>query len=193
MQAVETEIKIRLENREVFESKLPRLGFRRMTERAFEHNTLFDTPNRELRSRRQILRLRHYGGAWVVTHKAAPPGVSEEGPHKSRIETESVVEDGRAMARIFQALGFHPVFVYEKWRTEWADGEGQCVLDDTPLGAYAELEGPGAWIDRTAKSLQIGESQYLKLSYGRIFEAWRERTQCKAVNFTFAEIPPSFR
>lgn len=193
MQAVETEIKIRLEDREAFESMLPPLGFRRMTERAFEQNTLYDTPGRDLRSRRQILRIRHYGVKWVVTHKAAPPDVSEEGRHKSRIETESLVEDGCSLARIFEALGLHPVFVYEKWRTEWADGEGHCVLDETPLGVYAELEGPGEWIDRTAKNLHIGEGQYLKLSYGRIFEAWRERTQCKAQNFTFAEIPPSFR
>ena len=37
------------------------------------------------------------------------------------------------LGKIFEALGFHPVFVYEKWRTEWTEREGHRVLDETPL------------------------------------------------------------
>ena len=39
------------------------LGFKLVTERTFESNVLYDSPDRQLRSRRQILRLRHYGDA----------------------------------------------------------------------------------------------------------------------------------
>ena len=97
------------------------------------------------------------------------------------------------LGKIFEALGFHPVFVYEKWRTEWTDRRGHCVLDETPLGLYAELEGPGDWIDATARKLGINESDFITLSYGRIFEVWRDQTGSKATNFTFEEIPESFR
>jgi adenylate cyclase, class 2 len=193
MQAMETEVKIRVADREAFERKLPALGFTRVTARTLERNTLYDTPDRRLRNARQILRVRQYGSKWVVTHKSVPSGQAEEGPHKNRVETETPVEDGPVMGKIFEALGFSPVFVYEKWRTEWADQQGHCVLDETPLGLYAELEGPDDWIDATAQKLGIAASEFITLSYGRIFERWRDETNSQAQNFTFEEIPAEFR
>ena len=193
MQAIETEVKIRVADRAALEQKLAALGFTRVTARTLERNTLHDKPDRELRNSRQILRLRQYGNKWVVTHKSVPSGLTEEGPHKNRVETETEVEDGPALGKIFEALGFHPVFVYEKWRTEWADQQGHCVIDETPLGIYAELEGPGEWIDATAEKLGISQSEFITLSYGRIFELWRDQTGSKAANFTFEEIPESYR
>jgi adenylate cyclase class 2 len=193
MQAMETEVKIRVPDRAALEQKLPALGFARVTARTLERNTLHDKPDRGLRTSRQILRLRQYGNKWVVTHKSVPSGLTVEGPHKKRVETETEVEDGPALGKIFEALGFHPVFVYEKWRTEWADKQGHCVIDETPLGIYAELEGPSEWIDATAEKLGINQSEFITLSYGRIFELWREKTGSKAANFTFEEIPESYR
>jgi adenylate cyclase, class 2 len=193
MQAMETEVKIRVLDRDAFEHKLPALGFAQVTARTLERNTLYDTPERRLRNSRQILRIRQYGSKWVVTHKSVPSGQTEEGPHKNRVETETVVEDGPVMGQVFEALGFGAVFVYEKWRTEWADQQGHCVLDETPLGVYAELEGPSDWIDATAQRLGIRESEFITLSYGRIFECWRDETGSQAQNFTFGEIPERYR
>jgi len=193
MQAIETEVKVRVRDREAFEQKLLQLGFACKTARTLERNTLYDTPERGLRGTRQILRIRQYGPKWVVTHKSVPSGLTEDGRHKQRVETETMVEDGPVMAKIFEALGYGPVFVYEKWRTEWAHAEGHCVLDETPLGIYAELEGPSEWIDATAAALGISEREYITLSYGRIFENWRNSAQSSATNFTFDEIPESFR
>jgi adenylate cyclase class 2 len=193
MQAMETEVKIRVADRHAFEQKLPALGFKRVTARTMERNTLYDMPDRRLRNSRQILRVRQYGSKWVLTHKSVPSDLTVEGPHKIRVETETVIEDGPVLGKIFESLGFGPVFVYEKWRTEWADERGHCVLDETPLGVYAELEGPDDWIDAKAKQLGIAESEFITLSYGRIFENWRDETKSDATNFTFAEIPESFR
>jgi adenylate cyclase, class 2 len=193
MQAMETEVKIRVADRHAFEQKLPVLGFKRVTARTMERNTLYDMPDRRLRNSRQILRIRQYGSKWVLTHKSVPNDLTEEGPHKNRVETETVVEDGPVLGKIFESLGFAPVFVYEKWRTEWADQRGHCVLDETPLGVYAELEGPDDWIDATAQQLGFSQSQFITLSYGRIFENWRDETGSAATNFTFDEIPESFR
>ena len=193
MQAMETEVKIRVADRHAFEQKLPALGFKRVTARTMERNTLYDMPDRRLRNSRQILRIRQYGSKWVLTHKSVPNDLTEEGPHKNRVETETVVEDGPVLGKIFESLGFAPVFVYEKWRAEWADKRGHCVLDETPLGVYAELEGPDDWIDTTAHQLGFSQSQFITLSYGRIFENWRDETGSAATNFTFDEIPESFR
>ncbi|MGC2398247.1 MAG: class IV adenylate cyclase [Acidobacteriaceae bacterium] len=180
-------------DRTTLERKLPELGFKQTTARTLERNTLYDKPDRVLRNSRQILRIRQYGDRWVVTHKRVPSDCNEEGPHKNRLETETLVDDGPVMGMIFEALGYVPVFVYEKWRTEWADRQGHCVLDETPLGVYAELEGPGEWIDDTAQKLGIGASDFIKLSYGRIFEVWKEQTGSTAMNLTFDEIPERFR
>jgi adenylate cyclase, class 2 len=196
MQAVETEVKIPLADRASFERQLPQLGFRCVTVRTFERNTLYDTPGRDLRNLRQILRIREYGEKWLVTHKGVAEDEDPDRPYKRRMETETEVEDGPSLGKIFESLGFGPVFVYEKWRTEWADQEGHCVLDETPLGLYTELEGPSEWIDSTARRLGIDERRFVKLSYGRIFEDWRAQTGSSARNLTFAEIPqipqPSF-
>ncbi len=47
-------------------------------------------------------------------------------------------------------LALRRSFVYEKFRAEWSDGEGHVVLDHTPIGDIAEIEGKSRWIDRTA-------------------------------------------
>src|SRR6201996_163654 len=112
MQAMETEVKLRVADRAAFEGKLPQIGFRCVTARTLERNTLYDTPERTLRNSRQILRLRQYGNLWVVTHKRVPGGPDADGPHKNRVETETVVEDGPVMGQVFEALGHGPVFVY---------------------------------------------------------------------------------
>ncbi len=193
MQAMETEVKIRVADRDAFEQKLAALGFDRITARTEERNVLYDTPDRRLRNSRQILRVRKYGDKWVLTHKAVPAGTTEEGRHKQRVETETEIEDGPVLGKVFEALGFGPVFVYEKWRAEWADARGHCVVDETPLGVYAELEGASDWIDETAQKLGISETEFVTLSYGRIFETWRDESGSKAQNFTFDEIPESYR
>jgi adenylate cyclase, class 2 len=63
------------------------------------------------------------------------------------------------------------------------------VLDETPIGIYAELEGPPAWIDATLAALEIDPSTCLTDSYGRLFLQWKERTGSPAENLTFDEIP----
>ena len=95
--------------------------------------------------------------------------------HKHRMETETEVADGAAMEQVFLSLGLVAAFRYEKWRAEWTDGEGHCVVDETPIGNYAELEGSPEWIDRAAARLCIDSTQYITLSYGRLFDLWREQ------------------
>jgi adenylate cyclase class 2 len=189
---VETEIKIRVGNVSALAERLEAAGFRLQTARSFESNVLYDTPDRQLRSRTEILRIRSYAGRWTLTHKR-PPGRSAgadqiEDRHKHRIETETEVADGNALGEVFLSLGLSPAFRYEKWRTEWTDGEGHCVVDETPIGIFAELEGSAAWIDHAAARLGVDPSQYLTLSYGRLFEIWCEQEHISAQDLTFAAL-----
>ena len=185
---VETEIKFRVDDVPALAQRLERTGFRLQTARAFESNVLYDTPDRQMRARTEILRIRSYAGRWTLTHKRPPAGVPSEDRHKHRIETETEIADGNALGEVFLSLGLCAVFRYEKWRTEWTDGEGHCVVDETPIGNFAELEGSPAWIDRTAAGLGVDPAQYLTLSYGRLFELWREQQQSPAHDLTFAAV-----
>jgi adenylate cyclase class 2 len=196
---IETEIKFRVNDLTTLADKLQSVGFRLETPRSFESNVLYDTPDRQMRARTEILRIRSYAGRWTLTLKRLPR--SGAGPdsgdtrHKHRVETETGIANGEALAEVFLSLGLVPAFRYEKWRTEWTDGEGHCVIDETPIGNYAELEGPSAWIDRTAARLGVDPAEYVTLSYGRLFEAWREEHSSSASDLTFAAIaqPPSVR
>jgi adenylate cyclase class 2 len=186
---VETEIKFRVEDVAALTERLRAAGFTLQTPRAFESNVLYDTPDRQMRARTEILRIRNYAGRCTLTHKRLPDEGPGEDSHKHRLETETVIADGDALAQVFLSIGLVPAFRYEKWRTEWSGGEGHCVIDETPIGNYAELEGPAAWIDQSAVRLGIDPSQYITLSYGRLFEQWREQHGSDAEDLTFAGIP----
>jgi adenylate cyclase class 2 len=189
---IETEIKFRVDDLAGLAERLQAAGFALQTPRAFESNVLYDTPDRRMRARTEILRIRGYAGRWTVTHKrlldAASGPPSGEERHKHRIETETEVADGAALAEIFLSLGLVPAFRYEKWRAEWQDGQGHCVVDETPIGDYAELEGPADWIDRAAARLGVDPAQYITLSYGRLFDQWRDEHHSDAQDLTFAAV-----
>jgi adenylate cyclase class 2 len=229
MQTAEIELKFPIHDLAGLQSRLPGLGFQLDTPRTFEQNTLYDTSSRTLRAVKQILRIRHYGDLWIVTHKRPADPAADGDParsgdlvssrdaasysaaasYKVRIETETLLDDGPALAAIFHQLGFEPVFRYEKFRTEWShatptiDGPlftnpalpaelpigRHLVLDETPIGDYAELEGPPAWIDRTLARLGVDPATCLTDSYGSLFLDWKQRTGSPVDNLTFDEIP----
>jgi adenylate cyclase, class 2 len=200
MQNSEIELKFPVRDVEELQARLPQLGFNLDTPRTFEHNTLYDTPNRDLRARKQILRIRQYGGLCTVTHKRLP---DQQAPvdttrYKIRIETETAVAEPDALGEIFSQLGYAPAFVYEKYRSEWSYALSpdspiiaHLVIDETPIGNYAELEGPTSWIDQTLEELQIDPAACLTDSYGKLFLDWKQRTGSPAENLTFAEITPA--
>jgi adenylate cyclase class 2 len=186
--AVETEIKFRVADVAELTERLKSAGFALETARAFESNVLYDTPDRDLRARTEILRIRSYAGRWTVTHKRLPDTGPGEDRHKHRIETETEVADGNVLAEVFQSLGLVEAFRYEKYRTEWKDGAGHCVVDETPIGNFAELEGSAEWIDEAAGRLGIDSADYITLSYGRLFDQWREQHHSDAKDLTFAAV-----
>jgi adenylate cyclase class 2 len=168
----EIEIKLRMSSARAARSLLLGAGFQVAKPRVFEANTVFDTVGLQMRSTRQLLRLREAGGESKVTYKG-PPIVRR---HKSREELELDVSAARTMAKIFERLGFQPVFRYEKYRTEYSrpKSNGVATVDETPVGVFIELEGPSRWIDRTARELGFHHSDYITSSYGQLYFDWCE-------------------
>ena len=182
----ETEIKFKVADLEALATRLHQLGFRQITPTTHEMNTLFDLPGRQLTNRGDLLRLRKYGETWVLTHKSK--GNHQAGPHKVRIETETQVEDGIKMEAILRALQFEPAFRYEKFRSEWQGEQGHVVVDETPIGNFAEIEGPDDWIDRVARDLGVAQANYITETYAGLFFDWKRRTGSLADEMTFMAI-----
>jgi adenylate cyclase class 2 len=180
----EIEIKFRVDDVRALNRRLRQSGFRLLTPRTHEINTLYDLPGQLLRKRGELLRLRRYGSEWLLTHKAK----GKVGRHKTRVETETKVADGAKMEAILRALGFAPTFRYEKFRAEWSDGKGHVVVDETPIGNLGEIEGPSRWIDRTARALQVRPSDYITATYSDLFFQWKKQTGSPADEMTFRAI-----
>ena len=194
MQGPETELKFPVDDIASLRSAISRLGMHLRTERSFESNTLYDTPTRDLRGKRQLLRLREYAGKCVVTHKRLADDDGADIRYKTRIETETEIAECSALAEIFTQLGFAAVFRYEKFRTEWDASpdhqhSGHLVLDETPIGTWAELEGETGWIDEMLRKLEIDPASCTTESYGALFLRWKEETRSLVEDLTFSEIP----
>jgi adenylate cyclase, class 2 len=180
----EVEIKFQVDDLPALNRRLRRLGFRLVTRPTHEVNILYDLAGLPLRRRGELLRLRQYGTEWVLTHKAK----GKEGRHKTRVENETRVGDGRKMATILSVLHFKPTFQYEKIRAEWSDGKGHVVVDETPIGNFSEIEGSPRFIDKTARSLGIQPADYITDTYTELFARWKRRTQNSAPAMTFAAV-----
>ena len=187
--AQETEIKFRVADLRALTRKLRAAGFRLVTKRTHEMNTLYDLPGEVLRNRKELLRLRKYGDTWTLTHKSG----TVRRRHSSRIELETGVANGKEMDAILRALGYSPSFRYEKFRAEWVDekkqgAKGHVVLDETPIGNFCEIEGPSRWIDATATKLGVTRDHYIVKNYATLFQEWAHHTKNPAHEMTFATL-----
>lgn len=97
---------------------------------------------------------------------------SAGGRYKIREETELDITDAKSLQKIFEGLGLRGWFRYEKYRTtykfparaKWAYGL-LVEMDETPIGTFIELEGPGEAIDRAARELGFPHSDYIQKNY----------------------------
>jgi adenylate cyclase class 2 len=193
----EIEIKLRVPDVAALRSRLNHLRAREISPRTHESNTLYDTPQKNLRRRSQLIRIRienpastpgksrpNKNAAAVLTYKGLPPlsrkakksgrDSKNRGHFKIKDEAEVLVARADQLARILRALGLRPVFRYEKFRTTYAlrGVHGLKIeLDETPVGIYLELEGPVESIDRGARLLGYRRQDYLKDTYGSLYLA----------------------
>ncbi|HEU5020580.1 MAG TPA: class IV adenylate cyclase [Bryobacteraceae bacterium] len=162
--------------------------------RVFERNLVLDNAQGNLKRKGLLLRLRTTGrrgrpAEALCTFKG--PARESRAHHKIRVEREFTARDGEECLAVFAGIGFHPAFRYDKYRTKFsrrargAGKQGHIVLDETPMGVFLELEGPAAWIDRTAKELGFSRDDYITMSYARLWEKWREEHGIRAGDMVF--------
>ena len=172
---IEIEIKLRLPGKlRKIQRRLREVGFHITKRRALESNILFDNAKHTLRKHGKLVRVRLTHGRRVLTYK----GPAQPSKYKKRPEVEIDLPNGASMEAIFTHMGYHPVFRYEKFRTEYSNSSaaGKVLLDETPIGNFVEIEGSPRWIDHTARRLGFSPGDYITRSYGYLYLAYcRER------------------
>jgi adenylate cyclase class 2 len=210
----EIEIKLRVQDVDALRSRLKRLRAREITPRTHESNTLYDTPRHDLRRRGRLIRIRietpasadpkrppKENAETILTYKGPSPlssshmkagrQIKVRSHFKIREEAEVSVTGADEMSRILRALGLHPAFRYEKFRTTYflPGVRGLKIeLDETPVGIYLELEGPVAGIDRAARLLGYDRKEYMTDTYGSLYLADCRRRGRKPGDMLFPPI-----
>jgi adenylate cyclase class 2 len=181
---LETEIKLRWTGDAASAyHRLETLGYSPSGPRLLEADQLFDRESGDLSRGAQTLRLRKSGGRATATYKGPP----KAGPYKSREEIEFDVSDAEAFETVLARLGYQRAFRYEKFRTKYSAGEGLITVDETPVGNFLELEGPGYWIDETATRLGFSRDQYSTASYAAIYREFRSAHADAPKDMVFAD------
>lgn len=170
----ETEVKFRVADRAALEARLAALG---AAGGALENevNLLLDDDVLSLRRAGRALRVRTVNGRGVLTFKGP---ATFHGGVKERLELESGVDEPETVLALLDALGYRPRFRYEKRRTPWrfaSPARPLVVLDETPLGLFAEIEGEADAVRLLAGELGVAEADFLRASYWGLWVAARER------------------
>lgn len=167
--AQEIEIKFPLRDRNELVRKLHELGATRLYAETFEDNMVLDRRG-ELRTRGALLRIRKFGRYALATFKGP---TAFEGGVKTREEVQTGVESFELAIQLLDALGFKPVFRYQKFREVWRVRDVEVVLDRTPIGDYFEIEGPVETIRAVATELGMNMDHGLRQSYADLYRQHR--------------------
>jgi adenylate cyclase class 2 len=178
---LEREIKLRWESPDAARAALVAAGATPLRCRRFQEDCLLDTEDESLRRRRCVLRIRIEGGKGRVTFK----GPVQPSPMKLREEIETVVGDGEVLLRVFEELGFHVWFRYQKYREEFSFEDVIVAIDETPVGTFVEIEGGERGINLMAEALGRTSSDYVLDSYRGLYLQYRDARGLSATDMLF--------
>ena len=133
--------------------------------RRLQEDSLLDTADEQFRRRRSVLRVRVENGKSRLTFK----GPVQPSDMKLREEQETVVGDGEVLLRVFEELGLHVWFRYEKYREEFSHEDVIIAVDETPVGVYVEIEGSERGIADMTVALGRTPSDYIVDSYRALY------------------------
>jgi adenylate cyclase class 2 len=179
---VEREIKLIYETAAAARVAIEAAGATPLLGRRLQEDALLDSDDESLRRRGCALRIRSENGKSRITFK----GPIRESVMKLRDEFETVVGDGALLLHIFEELGFHVWFRYEKYREEFAHEDVIVAIDETPVGVYVEVEGSEQGITAMADRLGRGPDDYVLDSYRGLFLKHREAHGLTGSDMVFA-------
>lgn len=186
---LEIEIKFRVQGFEHVRQRLLQAGAE-LSARYFEQNLVLDTPQRELKEKDVLLRLRK-AKSNVLCLKQRPKGL-DSSINNSRFkvysEHQSEFKDLDQLESILGHLGFQPVFRYEKVREKWSMSDCLVCLDLLPFGKYIELEGGQQQIMNCVQLLGLDLDKGLAKTYYELHQEYRQaRGWPQQESFVFSE------
>jgi adenylate cyclase class 2 len=164
----ETEVKLRVRDLSAVREALRRAGAELVRARHLEDNLLFDDASGSLGSQGCVLRLRRTPDGGLLTFKG--PRQVEAGV-KSREERQTKVAEPSVLDEILRCLGYRPVFRYQKYRESYRHRGQSVEVDETPIGAFLEIEGDLEGIRAVATELGYSAADYVGESYVGLFFA----------------------
>lgn len=154
-------------------------GGRLLVSRQLERNWRFDDQDGSLTESGTVLRLRQDSRA-TLAYKEPRREIEE------RWEIEFEVDDLHAARALLEALGYHLISGYEKYREVFALGPVEVMLDELPFGCFVEIEGPSLEQVREAtQAIGFDWERRVRSSYVNLFQALRRRFQLAFTEATF--------
>jgi adenylate cyclase class 2 len=137
---------------------------------ALEDNWVLDDHSRSLSATGRLLRLRRFGGRATLTLKGE---ARFSGGVKSRVELETEISNAEQGLGILAGLGFEPVRRYQKRRESYSLDRVIVALDETPMGAFVELEGQAEHLPAAAFALALDPHAAAIGTYLDLWNAYR--------------------
>ena len=179
---LEREVKLKFDSPEAARAAVIAAGATPITPRRLQSDALFDTEERMLSARSQVLRVRIEAERSFVTFKSP----ADHPTLKLREELETAVVDGDRLVTILERSGFRTWFRYEKYREEFAFDEVVIAVDETPVGTFIEIEGTDRGITAAAFALGRGPADYIVDSYRTLFVRFCEERGVPVGDMVFA-------
>jgi adenylate cyclase class 2 len=180
---IEREVKLRFDSPEEARELILATGATPLRCRRLQEDALLDTEDEMLRRRRCVLRIRTDSGKSLLTFK----GPVQPASMKIRDEYETVFGDGHVLQTVFEELGLHVWFRYEKYREEYSAEDVTIALDETPVGTFVEIEGSEHGILSMTARLGRSPADFILDSYRSLFIQHRERYGFATTDMVFKE------
>ena len=180
---IEREVKLRFDSPEKARAAIVATGATPLRCRRLQEDALLDTEDESLRRRQCVLRIRTESGKSLLTFK----GPVQPGTMKIRDELETVIGDGEMLQHVFEELGLHVWFRYEKYREEYAAEDVMIALDETPVGTFVEIEGGENGILMMTEALGRTAEDFILESYRALFIRHRTEFGLNGENMVFRD------
>ncbi len=167
---LEQEMKIPVPSLAEVRLRLHRRGATLVQASALEDNWVLDDRDRTLAAAGRLLRVRRCAGRSVLTLKG--PASFSAGV-KSRTELETEVGDGETALEVLATLGLACVRRYQQRRETWTLAGVTVALDETPMGAFVELEGEAGGLGAAAAALDLDPRRAARGTYLDLWAAYR--------------------
>lgn len=180
----EVEVKLHVPDLQVVTAQLLAAGAILAKPRVYERNVRYENADNTLTASDIVLRLRQDDAVRLTYKEPLNPESIERGLH-SRFEAEVTVSDFDVMDTILVRLGYHQAMIYEKYRTTYALGRAEIVLDEMPYGNFVEIEADEATINHLLVELKLDSTPRIPHSYADLFIMIRSALSLTFIDLTF--------